>query len=286
MTQTRSRHRTIASLALTLAASTAVPGAALGVAPGMAPGVAPSLPAGASVPTECGTPSPTFERLGADYVLLDRHALPAIGGIEPFDRPSIDGGEGRRSDASRRARLLEILRTAALDGIDGERIRCRGEGDAVREVRWLFDLEQLERVEMLNGRTVLVAFEARHTTEVDARGTRHGDDRLVDGTRVAEIMDVPSADAWRPGADRASLRSVHRFRQAGASSASCDGPLPGAGIDPGSSSGVGSGVESDSCGFLTEIDTTARAVGHAVEIEQVRYTDGRLSERALWRIRP
>ena len=224
---------------------------------------------GAWATTSCATLSPTLERLGADYLLLGEDAPSAIGDLESF---AADGQEPFRSRPARLSRLLDALRRAPLDGLDGERVRCRGTGEALREVRWRFDLEQLERVSRLDGQTVLTAFEERHTVVTDARADASSDDRLVDGTRVAEVVDVPPPDAWRASADGRALRVNRRFRRAGATSAVC-----ALALDVAASGRNG-------CSYITEIDTTARVVGRTIEIEQILYIQGRRTESVRWRL--
>ena len=83
---------------------------------------------------------------------------------------------------------------------------------------------------------------------------------------------MPPPDAWRASADGRALRVNRRFRRAGATSAVCalalDLAAPGR----------------NGCSYITEIDTTARAVGRTIEIEQILYIQGRRSESVRWRL--
>ena len=247
--------------------------------------------ADASSATRCGAPSPTLATLGAaDYVRLDatvhapRDATDApFGRVTPrpgtLDERLADRHAPQRARLLRLARLRDALRTASLDGLDGERVRCRGDE---REIAWRFDLEQLERVELLSGETVLTAYEARHTVRSDPHG--RGDDRLVADTLVAELVGLPAPETWQPTEDGAALHANRRFRRAGAPTVSCAlVSLPSLSFPERPSPALGTPA-AERCHYLAEIDTTARAVGGAIELEQVFYVNGRWSERVLWRL--
>lgn len=254
----------------------------------------------ASATTRCGTPSPTLATLGVeDYVRLDDTARePGDGrdararepsarasiGRGPLDESLADRHDPRRLRLLRLAYLRDALRTASLEGLSGERVRCRGSGRGAREVAWRFDLEQLERVELLSGDTLLTAYEARHSVRTGPLGRAVGDDRLVADTLVAEIVGLPAPDAWRPSEDGGSLRANRRFRRAGAATESCAlVSRPSLSFPELASPALGT-LASNRCHHLAEIDTTARAVGGAIELEQVLYVNGRWSERVLWRL--
>ena len=236
----------------------------------------------APAPGTCGAPSPTLDALGEAYYRIAPGEETEGGSGMPYGARG-HGSSAAPDDSSPAeplpralTRLIERLHAAELEGRDGERTRCVGEGEEVREIGWIFDLVQLERVETLDERSVLTAFESRHTVLAPA------DDRRVDGTLVAESVDLPERAAWRPGADRASLHASRRFRRVGAESAFCAAvrrPETFAGAPT-----LDGERRARRCVYLTEIDTVARAVGRGLEISQTIYVNGLRSERVVWRM--
>lgn len=165
---------------------------------------------------------------------------------------------GAPSDLPGRSPLYRALRGGELRGIDGTRTVCFGVGGSrsVRERR--FALEQLERVETLGEGTLLTAFEAYR----DPPGAPL-DTLRVDGILNGEQIVLPPPGEWHPGT-AGSLRTSRRYRGRGLPAPLC---APSGGR----------------CAPLVELVLTLRAVGGALELEQVRYVNGLAGERVRWR---
>jgi len=239
---------------------------------------------GFATASPCGTRSPLLEALGDDYPLLgDRvSTISHAAHRHPSSRHEPGQVVERLRSSHRGTRLsttLERLHSMDLEGGEGERVRCRGTGVRQREVIWLFDLEQLERVSTADGRTTINAFEFRHTLIADPV-----DDRLVAGSLVAETLEIPPLALWRQGSDASTLRANRRFRRHGSpgSSACALARSPSSTIVV--RAAPKPAPHAALCGRVTEIDTTLRVLAGSVELEQVLYVDGLWSERVRWRI--
>ena len=226
----------------------------------------------------CDLHSPSFAIVGDDGRPSGRLGPASIDAPAPPAPMLDDRADPRRAKVLRLHQLQERLHDGVPSSGGGLRTRCVGRDERRREIGWRFELEQLERVATADGRTRLTAFESRHTV------TGEANERRTAGTLVAETIDLPARADWKTSADLSSLRAHRRVRRAGAVSESC------ALVRRPASFTAALLADADrlaaSCSYVTEIDTTARLVDGAVELEQVFYVGGLGSERVVWRIEP
>lgn len=230
--------------------------------------------------SSCGVPSALFDTLGDDYFtglddsLRDEPLEKLSGRQTDLTAMPGDRSDPRRSRAISLQILLDNLRNKEFHSGEGERTVCRGDDsvdnstdkrrprDSTRhEVTWQFRLEDIERVETLNGEMAITAWEDRHTVIAPARS------RYAAGSTQAEVMDVPQPNEWVVHEDMNALTVNRRHRRAGSSGSLCR-----------------NSVFISHCTYLAEIDLTARAVGKSIELQQVFYINGRRSEWVTWRL--
>ena len=209
----------------------------------------------------CGELSPRLEALGDDYFSFDiepagANTNPANAHLEQYDANRLRSGT--------LFALVDNLRSEKFRGGEGERTVCHGSGvdddTDIHEVTWQFHLEDIERVEMLNGEISITAWEDRHSVTAPERSRR------TTGSVHAEVMDVPHPDEWVVNEDMTALVANRRHRRAGASSSNCSSVFVG------------------NCTYLTEIDFIARPLGRTIELQQVFYINGQRSEWVTWRL--
>lgn len=194
------------------------------------------------------------------FTLATSLSADAIGVIE-LGRVIADRSHPDRRQAFRLARLISTLESLDASSGNGERLRCLGTHENERQIEWLFDLEQIERVEALDGEVLLTALESRHTVITSAV-----DDRQVDDTLAPVIMELPPRTEWRVGPDRKSIEASSRYRRTGSRSSNCPA--------------------STGCSQRLDVSISARAVGQRIHLEQSHYVNGSLSERVLWQLDP
>lgn len=107
----------------------------------------------------CGEVSPLLERMGEDYYTL-QHAPESAGALDAKT-------------------LTSLLARTKLKSGDGLRYKCFGEDAAHRTVPTKFTLEDIERVETLNGRSQLNAWENSNRKIASA------------------AIDLPEASLWQ-----------------------------------------------------------------------------------------
>jgi len=178
---------------------------------------------------------------------------PSSGAGAP-DAPGPDHGR----DPVRLHPLGRALDEGHFRGGSGVRVQCVGApAEASYPITWQLRLEQLERVETLDGEHLLTAFEERYAVH-DPR-----DGRRVAGALVAEVVTLPDAGRWRIGADGTTLHARRGARRIGAP---CTATVTGR------------------CSVEVGLEWRLGGTVQHPELSLVRYVNGAASGAVLWRL--
>lgn len=264
----RSRSRNGRSIGLAVSIALAGVIAAIGLPAGPPDNAAPRLTDDHGDRPVCGAISPTLAILGDRYIDPDSTVV----GTDSVDRrqdleTALAGNSAQRSSALSLSMLYQRLASGELRRGEGRRVRCM-DTEPSYPVTWLFDLEQVETVNLLTGHRLITAFEDRHSVESPVA------DRRISGALVAEQISILPRDRWRIDTDGRSLTSNLRFHRRGATGPNCSRIVAAPGLSP----------VPRACSALNELDWTTRAIGNAVLLEQVLYVNGRRAEWVTWRL--
>lgn len=209
----------------------------------------------------CNDESPLLKEIGESYGELQ---------YSPQDRASAaQSGSGNAKSRRKHLRtmsLLEFFNSKDLKTGKGERVKCIDVKSGLRKTHIDFTLEDVTRIEAVNGKVMLTAWEESSRKAASA------------------VIDLPSAAHWVAQSDN-SLSTTFLFRQAINRRIDLDNPKvlplynvdlpPIYSLDP---------AKNKPRGVVAELETQLRKNGSGVSVTQILYVNGRKTEWVTWHL--